>query len=111
MISEASVSHPVHGEGGGGLGYPLPLEADTLTSPPPQYWHLVAATAAVGTHPTGIHSCYRFNGPGYRISANVVCTAMCIVVKHLSFCLSIGVVCFASAKRKLICTFALILII
>ena len=23
----------------------------------PWYWHLVAATAAVGTHPTGMHSC------------------------------------------------------
>ena len=23
----------------------------------PQYWHLVAATAAVGIHPTGMHSC------------------------------------------------------
>ena len=110
MISEASVSHPVHGEGGG-VRVPTPPGGRHPNQSPPQYWHLVAATAAVGTHPTGIHSCYRFNGPGYRISANVVCTAMCIVVKHLSFCLSIGVVCFASAKRKLICTFALILII
>ena len=26
---------------------------------PPWYWHLVAATAAVGTYPTGIHFCWK----------------------------------------------------
>ena len=46
MFSEASASHSVHGEWG------------VCPPHPTWYWHLVAATAAVGTHPTGMHSCW-----------------------------------------------------
>ena len=42
MFSEACVSHSVHGGG---------------FSPPGQTSH-PAATSAVGTYPTGMHSCY-----------------------------------------------------
>ena len=74
MSSEASVSHSVHGGGGGVImslpvcshvpsnrgvsaprGYLVPGEWVGTAS---WYWHLVAAIAAVGTHPTEIHSCY-----------------------------------------------------
>ena len=34
-----------------------------------RYWHLVVATEAVGTHPTGMHSCY-FN-------VTYLCLAVC----------------------------------
>ena len=35
-----------------------PLEGRTPPEDsPPHYWHLLSATAAVGTHPTGMHSC------------------------------------------------------
>ena len=53
MFSEASVSHSVNGGGGAGCLSSPPLDRD----PPPKNWHLVD-TAAVGTHPTGTHSCY-----------------------------------------------------
>ena len=43
MFSEACVSHSVHGGGG--------FSPSGQTSHP-------AATSAVGTHPTGMHSCY-----------------------------------------------------
>ena len=45
-------------EGGGCLppDRDLPPERDPLDRDPP-YWHLVAATEAGGTHPTGMHSC------------------------------------------------------
>ena len=51
----------------GRVGHPPPrgrpphLEADTartLEADPSQYWYLVVATAAVSTHPTGMHSCH-----------------------------------------------------
>ena len=32
-----------------------------LPKPPSQYWYLVAATAAVGTHPTEMHFCSHFH--------------------------------------------------
>ena len=77
MFSEASVSHSVHRGGGWGWGKvptnrpggrppprhnPSPRQTKPLGRPPPRqtlppYWHLVAATAAVGMHPIGTHSC------------------------------------------------------
>ena len=56
MFSEACVSHSVHRRsafGGGGLP---PGEV----CPTPPGTDIVAATAAVGTHPTGMHSCFDF---------------------------------------------------
>ena len=35
-----------------------PLEGDPPMGETPRYWHLVAATAAVGMHPTEMHSCH-----------------------------------------------------
>ena len=46
MFSEVSVSHSVHGWG------------DRGWEDPSGGRHLVAATAAFGTHPTGMHSCF-----------------------------------------------------
>ena len=36
---------------------PLDREPPPPSRPPSQYWHLVAATAAVGIRSTGMHSC------------------------------------------------------
>ena len=55
MFSEASVSHSVHMGVGVGTGRQTALEEDHHWRHIPR--HLVAAIAAVGTHPTGIHSC------------------------------------------------------
>ena len=56
MFSEACLS--VHG----GRETPLWIETILWTETPlwmvPRYLDLVAATAAIGTHPTGMHSCY-----------------------------------------------------
>ena len=65
MFSEASVCPqrglpPIWG---------LPAGGESAHPPtPPRYWYPVAATAAVGTHPTGMHSCYEMvmNHPTYR---------------------------------------------
>ena len=35
----------------------IPIEGDSHGQRPLQYWHLVVATAVVGTYPTGMHSC------------------------------------------------------
>ena len=51
MFSEAFVCPPV------GAG-----RHSSEQRPPPRYWHLVQATAAVDMHPTGMHSCYRPQG-------------------------------------------------
>ena len=37
-----------------------PPETDPPGGRPSGYWHLVAATAVVGTHPTGMHSCCKW---------------------------------------------------
>ena len=70
MFSEASVSHSVHGGGVPQGGLPTTGEsasrgclppggsASRGSTQPPRYRHLVAAAAAVGMHPTGMHSCY-----------------------------------------------------
>ena len=40
----------------------------------PWYWHLVVDTAAVGTHPTGMHSCNRFfSGPQNKKTKRKIC--------------------------------------
>ena len=65
MFSEASVCPPV------GIGRPPPLWAETPSPleahPLPHPSHLVAATVAVGTHPTGMHSCFLCNQIGKNI--------------------------------------------
>ena len=50
-----------------------PLDRD------PRNWHLVAATAAVGMHPTGMHSCYRLQ-----------CSCSKVTFLHLSVILFMG---------------------
>ena len=75
MFSEAYASHSVrdvtscfwsHGLSWGMwsvLGPRLGCKADPLIGTPPEiatppgFWHLVVATATVGTQPTGMHSC------------------------------------------------------
>ena len=61
MFSDASVSHSVQGEGGSAYGWSacgesayrgLCIHGESARSP------MLAATAAVGTHPTGMHSCF-----------------------------------------------------
>ena len=53
MFSEVSVSHSVQE----GVGCPFPPEANPPPEATPSPPFPVTATAVVGTHPTGMHSC------------------------------------------------------
>ena len=60
MFSEASVILSTVGsasEGEGGYATEVGSASAGGGGQTPLYWHLVAATAAVGTHPTRMHSC------------------------------------------------------
>ena len=61
MSLEACVSHSVHRGRGGQRPRsgqrPLSLDRDTALDRDPPHLHLLAATAAVGTHATGMHFC------------------------------------------------------
>ena len=53
--------HKGHGTRQEVTSYPLPrknMGQEVTSYTLPWYWHLVVATATVGTHPTGMHSCW-----------------------------------------------------
>ena len=71
MFSEVSVSHSVHRGSASGRGKVCPRRGLPLwgvclrgrevasrgSAQSPKYCHLAMATAVLGTHPTGMHSC------------------------------------------------------
>ena len=75
--SRQTPPHPVHA----GIHTPLPSACWDTAPPPLVHAGIDMATAAYGTHPTGMHSCYMFFYPFLaRLPCHILDISMCCVL-------------------------------